>query len=251
MQGPKEGGDERKAGTQAVGNRNSRFKLWNAFKVLSVLPRLLFNFGIFAPKKTALGSFSFKFLHETLCISNPFLTFWPLACGFGSPEVVLFAGAKPLGARVWIVPWLLAVLGLVSPLWQAGRSRQFYNLSSRYDWNRKSAARDCTACILNTLLSNKNEYPIARRDEQGWNHFSVIQAVGKGSPNTHGLFLPPHSLSLLSSPEGVLSHMVSLGGLREWGRVGLRVLSLSPFGFWKTNDHSLAYLFDLGQERQG
>lgn len=95
-----------------------------------------------------------------LYASNPFLTFWALACGFGSPEVVLFSGAKSLGARILIVPWLLAVLGLVSPLWQAGRSRQFCNLSSRYDWNRKSAARECKACILNSCFQIKTSTPL-------------------------------------------------------------------------------------------
>lgn len=88
--------------------------------------------------KMILRSFSFKFLVR-LYASDLLLTFLPLVCQFGSPEVVLFAGARFLEDRVSIVPWLSAVLRLVSSLSQVVRSRQFYNVSSRCYW-------ECVVC---------------------------------------------------------------------------------------------------------
>lgn len=75
-----------------------------------VLLRLLFKYGIFAAEMSR-GAFPLSFSMK-FCESNPLLTFLPLAYEFGSPEVVFFAGAKSLEARVSTVPCLLAELGL-------------------------------------------------------------------------------------------------------------------------------------------
>lgn len=142
-----------------------------------------------------------------------------------------------------MVLWLSAMLGLVSPLLQTVHSRQFYNFSSSYDWKyvacspwriKKITMRECTAYLLNKLLSNQST-PLARRDKQGWNHLSVIQTVGKGWQGweiaRHLWSLPPRSLRLLSSfGRGSVSCMVSLGWLREWGRVGLKGVKPLTYG---------------------
>ena len=105
------------------------------------------------------GDFPLCFSRE-LYESNPSLTLLPRACGFGALEVFLFADVKSLEARVLIIPWLSAMLGSVSPRWLAGHSRQPHNLSSGHDRNRRSAVSECTACLPDRLLSNKNEYPL-------------------------------------------------------------------------------------------
>ena len=181
---------------------SSWFKLWNAFISFWFYRGSCLSTVSLQLRRWLWGDFPLCFSRE-LYVSKPSLKVFPLACGFSSPEVVLFADVKSLEANVLINPRLSSMLGLVSPCWQVEDSRQPHNLSSRHDWNRKSAVRDCTACLPDRLLSNKNEHP----SPGGMSKVDIASLWSTRWERAHPTLMVSAFLLILSgfSPEGVLS----------------------------------------------